>query len=159
MGFGYGATSTVDAWQAGDVHYVAGNVKVNETSGATFNITGVQLEVGDTATPFEHRSYGDELARCQRYYYRTKVSTYGQGTFYGYTLAGQSLGTVFTFPSEMRTSPTRSYGGSWTASNFGTTPLLQGDAQSCFVYQNAISTGSGYFVPLGSGYLTFDAEL
>ena len=41
---------------------------VTTTSGATFQITGVQLEVGDTATPFEHRSYGDELAKCQRYY-------------------------------------------------------------------------------------------
>ena len=70
MGFGYGATSTVDAWQAGDVHYVSGNVKVNENSGATFYLTGVQCEIGDTATPFEHRSYGDELARCQRYYQR-----------------------------------------------------------------------------------------
>ena len=38
------------------------------TNDATFEITGVQLEVGDVATDFEHRSYGDELARCQRYY-------------------------------------------------------------------------------------------
>nr|BDD44799.1 hypothetical protein 28 [Alphaproteobacteria bacterium] len=41
------------------------------TSGATFLLTGVQLEVGEQATPFEHRSYADELARCQRYYEQT----------------------------------------------------------------------------------------
>jgi hypothetical protein len=47
-------------------------------------ITGVQLEVGDTATPFEHRSFGDELARCQRYYQKS----------YPYTdYAGNNLGT------------------------------------------------------------------
>ena len=41
------------------------------TNGATFEITGLQLEVGPVATPFEHRSYADELKRCQRYYYKT----------------------------------------------------------------------------------------
>ena len=86
MGFGYGTTSTVDAWQAGDVHYVSGNVKVNETSGATFYLTGVQLEVGDTATPFEHRSYGQELALCQRYYKcgSTRLCFIGVGGRYGF---------------------------------------------------------------------------
>ncbi len=46
-----------------------GQVNFMATSGATWQLTGVQLEVGDTATPFEHpRSYSDELARCMRYY-------------------------------------------------------------------------------------------
>ena len=45
-----------------------GQVNVMDNTANNFYITGVQLEVGDTATPFEHRSYGDELLRCQRYY-------------------------------------------------------------------------------------------
>jgi len=58
------------------------------TSGATFDITGVQLEVGEMATPFEHRSYGDEMARCQRYYEQHKQNgsqfqTCGQGSVLG----------------------------------------------------------------------------
>ena len=44
------------------------NIDILTSTSDYFAITGVQLEVGDTATPFEHRSYGDELARCQRYY-------------------------------------------------------------------------------------------
>ena len=43
---------------------------ISLTAGDYFEAAEVQLEVGDTATPFEHRSYGDELARCQRYYYQ-----------------------------------------------------------------------------------------
>ena len=46
------------------------------TASATWQLTGVQLEVGDKATPFEHRSYGDELARCQRYYNQRTGSYY-----------------------------------------------------------------------------------
>ncbi len=48
-----------------------GQVNMADTANATFHITGVQLEIGDVATPFEHRSYGDELRRCQRYYEQT----------------------------------------------------------------------------------------
>jgi len=47
-------------------------------SSATWQITGVQLELGEQATPFEHRSYGDELARCQRYYEKSLVLQYYQ---------------------------------------------------------------------------------
>jgi hypothetical protein len=51
-----------------DANRVVGQVNVMDDAANNFYLTGVQLEVGEQATPFEHRSYGDELARCQRYY-------------------------------------------------------------------------------------------
>ena len=105
MGFGSGVTATVDTWQAGSLHYVAGNVKVNETSGATFFITGVQLEVGDTATPFEHRSYGQELALCQRYFYRFGASTSQRIGVHNSAGSGTNSDPV-AFPVTMRATPT-----------------------------------------------------
>ena len=62
--------ATANTWVNGSatVRGVSAQANMIATSGATFHLTGVQLEVGDTATPFEHRSYGQELALCQRYY-------------------------------------------------------------------------------------------
>ena len=59
-----------DAWAAFDGSSRSDDFDQNwcNTASATFDTTGWQLEVGEQATPFEHRSYGDELARCQRYY-------------------------------------------------------------------------------------------
>ena len=81
------------------------------TDEATFEITGFQIEVGATATPFEHRSYGDELARCQRYYFR---AVDGARDSYHAIMTGmwyittQLYGTIH-FPVEMRADPTLSY--------------------------------------------------
>ena len=77
------------------------------TSNATFEITGIQLEVGDVATDFEHRSYGDELARCQRYYQSFPKGSGGYGAIYnGYTNTSTRVQGAFLFPVEMRTTPT-----------------------------------------------------
>jgi len=62
------ATSTVGSWVSGSYHGSTTETDLIASAGATWQITGVQLEVGDTATPFEHRSFGQELALCQRYY-------------------------------------------------------------------------------------------
>jgi len=70
IGLGVGATysGTAGAWSANGYNSATGATSVVGTSGATFYITGVQLEEGSVATPFEHRQYGQELALCQRYY-------------------------------------------------------------------------------------------
>lgn len=74
------------------------------TAGANdeYFITGVQLEVGETATPFEHRSYGEELALCQRYYYKIGISGNTAGIGWFYTNANAYL-NIYS-PHGMRTS-------------------------------------------------------
>ena len=83
MGSGSTYEGTADEWNNSNKLTVSGATKVIATSGATFYLTGVQLEAGDTATPFEHRSYGAELALCQRYFEKS----YDQGTALGATTA------------------------------------------------------------------------
>ena len=67
--FGAGSTyqGTAGTWATADYRTVTGAVNTVGTNGATFYITGVQLEAGSTASPFEYRLYGTELALCQRY--------------------------------------------------------------------------------------------
>jgi len=84
------------------------NTSFYDSTNRTFFITGIQLEIGDVATPFEHRSYGDELARCQRYYY-----FHGQGTgsntgdiAIGSYYDSVSLDAIVQFPVTMRATPT-----------------------------------------------------
>ena len=76
FGLGSGATysGTAGSWAAANYVTVTGATSVVGTNGATFYITGVQLEAGSVATPFERRSYGQELALCQRYYYRANAT-------------------------------------------------------------------------------------
>jgi hypothetical protein len=68
LGTGTNRQGTASAWAAADYRAASGCTQVVATSGATIQFTGVQLELGKVATPFEHRSYGEELALCKRYY-------------------------------------------------------------------------------------------
>jgi len=106
LGCGSGNVSGSTGWGSG-AYGLSSTVQLVGTSSATWQITGVQLEVGDTATPFEHRSYGDELARCQRYYQMTNAVALFSGRGTGTTTAVASL--PLTVP--MRASPTLTTNG------------------------------------------------
>ena len=97
------------------------------TNDATFEITGVQLEVGSVATDFQHRVIGEELALCQRYFWKPSGSTNSFG-FYGGRYGNSHFFVLIYLPTTMRTAPTVSGtpGVSGTsASASASTELLQ----------------------------------
>jgi len=107
MGMGTDQSGTAGAWAAGNYQSATGAVSVVGTNGATWYVTGVQLEAGTTASSFEYRQYGVELGLCQRYYYKSLPQ--GNGTQH-YNIVGRITSTtqsVFTMnlPVDMRTSP------------------------------------------------------
>ena len=115
LGGGSGRTAaSLNSWNVtggSTLTYASGAVNLLATNGATFYITGVQLEKGSTATSFDYRPYGTELALCQRYYYQSWGS--GSGTNSGNAFMSMpipnslsnSIGTS-SFPVSMRAIPT-----------------------------------------------------
>jgi hypothetical protein len=97
-------------WQANSAadRNANGTLALADSTSNYINITGVQLEAGDTATEFEHRPYTTELQLCQRYY-QTLIDGFGSGTtFTGRGDGGSGTGAFFTVPLSvgMRASPT-----------------------------------------------------
>jgi hypothetical protein len=106
---GAGATvsgGTVGAWNATNYQAPSGCVSVVGTNGATFYITGVQLEVGSSATGFEYVDYTTQLLMCQRYY--TKFTCPGSTVFMMgiINVTTNVYGGSLTLPATMRTTPT-----------------------------------------------------
>jgi hypothetical protein len=109
MGTGSAFQSTANTWASGNFKNVSGAVSVVGTNGATFFITGVQLEKGTTATNFDVLPYGTELALCQRYFQQLDAIC---TTFTRWALGYTNTGTgTFTFPVTMRGAPTFSASG------------------------------------------------
>jgi len=107
--FGLGAGSTLSgtagAWTGSGLVTATGATSVVGTSGATFYITGVQLEVGTVATPFERQIYSNQLAQCQRYYYRTTETSQPLSES-GFAASATILRAYTKYPVTMREAPT-----------------------------------------------------
>jgi hypothetical protein len=104
LGVGANQSATAGSWTAAGKYSATGAVSVVGTNGATFYITGVQLEAGTAASPFENRLYGTELALCQRYFYNHVSGTGRYFSLSNYYTSGYLFGFV-NFPVTMRTGP------------------------------------------------------
>jgi hypothetical protein len=174
-------TRAAGAWASTNASTATGSVNLCATLNATWQITGVQLEVGTVATPFERRPFGTELVLCQRYFQKsynletvpgtaTGSGSFALGSFAFNTTS--TWGANITFQQEMRASPTVVlFNGAGTSGNLdvafgsGSTSTAAGTtfslgAKSVGVYHNGSLSGqtAGQAVSLG-GHYTSSAEL
>jgi hypothetical protein len=97
---------TVDTWNAADVIGTSSSVNLTSTNGATWQITGVQLEKGSTASAFEQLNYGLELAMCQRYYHIASLFNFATNAYYQGYFGGSTAVWNIRHPVQMRSVPT-----------------------------------------------------
>ena len=149
-----GASNT---WGDSSHRAVGQSVNLYDTVNNYWQITGIQLEVGEQATPFEHRSYADELARCQRYYkeWSGNIETAGR------TKNGT---TTCNFALEMRATPTVTFGTAYAYRNntgYQITAIVANSSQGnlATTHTSFSSTNSGAAASLFLANLKVDAEL
>ena len=151
LGSGSNYQVTADSWQAATNKIgVAGTVSWAQTAGATFYVTGVQLEKGSTATAFDYRPYGTELSLCQRYYYKHQGAT---GTRFASGFNSSTINSVNWAPfiTPMRAAPS-ALEQTGTASDYGIAYLATGaTCSSVPVFNNADTLGSTITFVVSSG--------
>jgi hypothetical protein len=169
-----GGTFNSSAWASNtNANRVSPNqVNVMDSTSNNFYLTGVQLELGDTATPFEHRSYADELIRCQRYYYQTLTGAAYQRHGLGTAINTSSVDMPYRLPQTMRTRPSTTKSGSMfiegnTTKTVSAVTISTGSSSADVVRYlitcaTSLTVGYAYYLLNGndaSAYITFDAEL
>jgi hypothetical protein len=142
-GTDYASGTLATSWESyNGANAAVGQVNAVNSASNNILITGVQLELGEQATPFEHRSFGDELARCQRYYQKKDA----QSSIFAPYASSDGYGVYWsTFPVVMRASPTGSI--SLSGWNIGNTDTMGVNAYT--------DSASNYTLP----DYTMDAEL
>ena len=172
-------TLRTTTWESSTVtvdEAVGQTINIASTVGSYINITGVQLEVGDTATPFEHRPYDMELARCQRYYNKNLAVYTATLGGVGYNQSTTTARFYFPFPVTMRDIPS-SLEQTGTASDYSIrqggaaiacngvpqlySPTPHG-ADVAFFVSSGLTSGQGVLPRVnaaGGAYLAWSAEL
>ena len=123
-------------------------------------LTGVQLEIGDVATPFEHEDVGTTLANCQRYYYQAGGDGANSFAYKGYLLASTYVAATHQHPVTMRAAPTMTKVGTFAGTSINQPSAVQATTVT-YVWQAQKdgSNGSYNFYSNSSGGFTLDAEL
>jgi hypothetical protein len=176
LGVGASLSNTAGAWSSATTIYGAtGGTSVVGTNGATFYITGVQLEKGSTATSFDYRPYGQEFYLCQRYY---QTLPFGSGFFSmaGAIATNNVRGTLLKLDTIMRAAPTVTIPASGsgagqmyfntaaggTPSTIGTNSVQRAQVDSFQIegdgYTGAFVVGQGVGLSAGSGGITITAS-
>jgi hypothetical protein len=147
LGVGSAQSGATGSWSSSVFYGATGATSVVGTNGATFYLTGVQLEIGTSATPFERRLYNQELANCQRYY---EELTYGNPAG-GYIITAGSWSTtqgegVLRFGVIKRATPTMATSGTISITKMSAAPVTGLTAlfdnpsiYSCLLYNNSAS--------------------
>jgi len=142
-----GGTFADNTWAAetNANRYAGSRTSFFDSTDREFFITGVQMEIGEVATPFEHRSFADELQRCQRYY-AVRENTVGSLKYYSQALQAYNTtsvyGVIADYPVTMRTTPTVSQSGT-----FGAYTASSGNASMPSTIGNLFATSHAW----GSG--------
>ncbi len=170
LGTGTTYSGTAGSWASTNYTSATGATSVLGTNGATFYITGVQLEVGSSATGFEYRQYGTELSLCQRYY--SRLTTFGANGQIGVGISSttSSAWIQVSTPVNLRANPTVGFSNLTISDQVNYAPAV-----TSITSVGAISSGAGILcnhsavatafrtailsTSTSAGYLDFSAEL
>jgi hypothetical protein len=177
FGLGAGSTFTSGTLNTTWAAFTTGNFMVGQTNVAAatnnyWQVTGVQLETGSIATPFEFRPFGDELRTCQRYFYmHVSGATKSVGT--GYMYSATQMNCQVKFPTTMRATPGISassgtdyfaFGRNSASDTFNSLTINQPHENGCEVYNSTEISGTagqagGVNTNNAAAYLGFSADL
>jgi len=154
LGMGSSFSGTANAWASANTMSATGAVSVVGTASAYLYITGVQLEKGSTATSFDYRPYGTELALCQRYYQVIQVG------YVGYTSTTQYYGSAYSFVVSTRATPTVTFlGTTFSPTAFPSTAGANGNITTTGVIYSKLSNGANAGGSAFGDSLSVSAEL